>query len=131
MFAIGGILYFAVKLVTIILNSSFRLIAIPRSRFRVPGSGFKVQGSGFKVQGSGFRVQGSMVTADEFVSVHRFKVHRSELSLFISSYKFRQHCFQPPGLNILIQFYLYSVPLSTYESVVQIGTEPEPINLEP
>jgi len=29
MFVIGGILYFAVKRDTIILNSSFRLIAIP------------------------------------------------------------------------------------------------------
>lgn len=32
MFVIGGILYFAVKLVIIILNSSFRLIAIPQFR---------------------------------------------------------------------------------------------------
>ena len=65
------------------------------------------------------------------VCVHRFKVHRSGLAVFKDSYKSRQHWFEMSRLNILILFYFNSVPLSSYESMFQIGPELEPLNLEP
>ena len=65
------------------------------------------------------------------LSLYRFKVHRSGLPLFMGRYKSRRHCFKPPRLIILIQFYSYSVLPSAYESVAQIGAEPEPFNREP
>jgi hypothetical protein len=52
----GGILYFAVKFVTIILNSSFRLIfQFLEGRCLGAFDRFKVQSSRFRVQGSGFK----------------------------------------------------------------------------
>ena len=51
--------------------------------------------------------------------------------MFIDSYKSRQHCFHLHRLHILILLYFYSVSLSAYESMVQIGNELEPLNPEP
>jgi len=61
----------------------------------------------------------------------RSQVQGSGLALFISGYKSRPHCFHKPRFDILLQSYFHSVSFSAKEALVPMGSESEPIDLEP